>query len=558
MTFLALVVLPTAVIGWISVTVYRTILYPEYIRQAESAADQLVLALDSRIRSYELLFSRISADLELQDCLLRTYDDQEDRWNTIRYLTRVYEPVSGYLPGILHLRFYTDNQSLSEDGGILWIPSARPMGSETERQWFDRSMDAASPTVWEYRPDLISKGQNFLLSRQIVTVSGLKVGLILAIIDRSAIFGDFTRDAHLKNLSLTISDSSGVVLASSDKALEGTKSGIPRDSGYSAIRRDLYPGWQLNETIPHMVLDAKTRAMIVWVVIFSSVLVILDGLWLLLIIRNIRRRLREIGKHMSAVSFGDFVILDQSGHKDELSEIETSFNRMSERLQNLMNEIMEVRIREREGSFKALQAQVNPHFLYNSLSVLRWMALDGNTADLCTAIDALAQFYRISLKTTAGFIPISGEIEHVKAYVEIQQIRFRHAVAVEFDVESGVENLYTIKLMLQPLVENCYKHGRVTKSGTGRIAISVRRIDDRVLFTVSDNGVGIELETLEALQAGIAEPSREGGYGLSNVLEQLKVCFADRASIAFESVPGEGTSITVSIPVCETVPELRN
>jgi Predicted signal transduction protein with a C-terminal ATPase domain len=560
--FVGSVALPALLISGVAILVYHSILYPEYMAQEENAADQLALSLDSRIQSYELLLSRISADSELQDRLSQSYATQESRWETLRYLTRVYEPVAEYLPGIVRLRFYVDNPSLPEDGGILWRPGIRPLLGQTERAWYDDAVSSGPALRWTYAPDLVEKGPHFALTRQIVTLSGAKLGILWALVDSRALVGDFSDRAARNGRGFVLADRDGSVCGGSEQELFGERlygakaQSSLRGKDRIVVQRTLANGWSFAESIPRASTDKDSLPLIIAAAALALAFILIDSFALFLIMRDLRKRLVAVSSHMGSVALGDFVQIAGGGSKDEIAVIEDGFNNMSRKLNALMEEVIAARTLEREESFKALQAQINPHFLYNSLGVLRWMALDGNTGELCAGIDALARFYRLSLKDAAGFIPIADELEHVKAYLEVQQIRFKHKVAVSIEVESEVEKLYTIKLMLQPLVENCFQHGRVAKIEGGRIALAIARSGESVRFTVEDNGVGIDPDVLEALRAGIAEPSKEGGYGLRNVMDRLKICFGDRSKIEFESSGGAGTRISIELPACETAPEL--
>jgi len=561
--FLLAVVLPTLLITWLFTTIYQTRLYPEYRTQVETSADQLASSIDYRLKSYEIFLSRISADVELQDRLTQVYNTQQEIWESTRYFTRAYETVGEFLPGISQFRIYYENPSLPEDGGILWHPRQRLQNGEAEKIWYDRLLFQNEPLNWQFTPSSSDRTRSFLLSRKILAVSGSEIGLLSAHIDCQQLFGDFVLQARKDHRVLIILDQDNLISYGTETNLLGqrmdiafVKTQIKSSKGIS-VSRTLKNNFKILEFFPQWALDSKTWAIIWWALGLALLLIIFDGFLLFLIVRNLQQRLLVVSNHMKALSSGDFVSLAHEDQNDELSVIESGFNQMSERLKVLLDELIKSRLQEREESFKALQAQINPHFLYNSLGVLRWMALDGQTQELCTAIDSLARFYRLSLKDEAGFIPISDELEQVKAYLEIQQLRYKHCVHIKYSIEDGVEKLYTLKLMLQPLVENCYKHGRVAKNGKGVIEINIKKTKSKVNFVISDNGIGMEAEILEALQAGVPSSQEEGGYGLRNIQDRLKVCFKNEASLDLSSTLGEGTSISIQIPICEQAPEIR-
>ena len=211
---------------------------------------------------------------------------------------------------------------------------------------------------------------------------------------------------------------------------------------------------------------------------------------------------------------------------------------------------------EKELAFKALQAQINPHFVYNSLSLLRWRALDAGDEEQISIIDALTTFYRLALNNHISFITIHDELKHVKAYLDIQQFRYMGRVRIEWDVEDGVGGLYTLKTLLQPIVENCYMHGEITKKKDSLIRISVTRVGDQVLYNVYDNGQGISEQVLKAINAGTYE-GNSNGFGTSNIKERLSLYFGDQAHFMLESREGEWTNVTIVIPACLQQPSIR-
>jgi two-component system sensor histidine kinase YesM len=171
-------------------------------------------------------------------------------------------------------------------------------------------------------------------------------------------------------------------------------------------------------------------------------------------------------------------------------------------------------------------------------------------------IDALTTFYRLALSNRVNVTLIRGEIEHLKAYIEIQQLRYPGQVAVEWQVEPDVLDLYSIKLILQPTVENCYLHGGITTRPNAYIQITIKRVGDRVQFQIFDNGKGIASEKLEQIRAG-SYRGTQNGFGMNNIRERLALYFGTEGSFGIESIEDEWTCVTIHIPVCTNSPEIQ-
>lgn len=276
----------------------------------------------------------------------------------------------------------------------------------------------------------------------------------------------------------------------------------------------------------------------------------------MIVLKNVIWRIRKLGTRMTDISQGYFEVTVRNRDNDELGELEILFNSMSGRLRKLVEEHTEAMLKEREQSFRALQAQINPHFIYNSLSLIRWRALDQQDELQIRTIDALTTFYRLALNNRVNVTLIRDEIEHLKAYIEIQQLRYPGQVSVDWLVEPDVLDLYSIKLILQPTVENCYLHGGITTRTHAFIQITIKRVENTVQFQIFDNGKGIGSEKLEQIRAG-SYTGTQNGFGMNNIRERLALYFGTEGRFEIESVEDEWTCVTIDIPVCKESPEIK-
>lgn len=284
--------------------------------------------------------------------------------------------------------------------------------------------------------------------------------------------------------------------------------------------------------------------------LFISIFVVLA------VLKNVVWRIRKLGSRMTDISQGVFEVTVKNRDNDELGELEVLFNSMSGRLGRLVEENTRANLKEKEQSFKALQAQINPHFIYNSLSLIRWRAMDLQDEVQLRTIDALTTFYRLALNNRVNVAPIRDEVEHLKAYLEIQQLRYPGRVHVEWEIGDDVLDLYTIKLLLQPIVENGYLHGGITNRPNSLVRIGIRREGDAVRFSVSDNGKGMTPEALEKVRTG-QYAGTNNGFGMNNIRDRLLLYFGSEGRLAIDSAPNEGTTVTIRIPVCEERPEIK-
>jgi len=263
--------------------------------------------------------------------------------------------------------------------------------------------------------------------------------------------------------------------------------------------------------------------------------------------------LDQIGERMSYIMKGQFDVKVQKGGSDEISVLEEQFNLMTSRLNGLLQEVISAQNRQKEEALKVLEAQINPHFLYNTLGIIRWEALDMGNEKLCNLVDAMTTFYRRVLNKGKPIIKVRDEIEHVRAYVSIQQIRYREVVQVKWDIDSEVLDFYTIKLLLQPIVENSYIHGMITSANARKLWISAKYDNDCIVYQVRDNGVGMSEVELKSV---LEENGKNIGIGLRYIKEMVRHYYGDNGKFHVESEKGKGTTVTIKIPaLSDEIPE---
>ena len=230
----------------------------------------------------------------------------------------------------------------------------------------------------------------------------------------------------------------------------------------------------------------------------------------------------------------------------EVQNLSVSFEHMVHRIQKLMATVRSEEINLRKTELKALQAQINPHFLYNTLDSISWMCEQGKNAEAVLMVNALARLFRISISRGHELIPIRSEVQHAQSYLQIQSVRYKDQFSYEFDVEEGCLEYLCNKITLQPIIENAIYHGVNGLVDEGRIVIRVFSREDDIFFTVEDNGVGMEPEQIEEIFR--RKPDGKSGIGIKNVNDRLKIWFGEKYGITITSVPDEGTCVTVRMP----------
>ena len=281
------------------------------------------------------------------------------------------------------------------------------------------------------------------------------------------------------------------------------------------------------------------------------------GLLLLLVIilsyyipRSITMPITRISRVTNQVAKGNLSVRAAAESGAEARMLSDSLNAMIDKINELLDQVTTEQIRLRKAEFELLQAQINPHFLYNTLDTIVWLAEAGDQKRVVSMVGNLSDFFRTSLNQGKDIISIREELAHVRSYLEIQQVRYQDILRYEITVPEDLYEYKIPKITIQPLVENALYHGIKNKRGQGTITITGERSENGFVLYVRDNGIGMTQERLNEVRAGIQKLSYTGkeSYGLYNVNERIRLNFGETYGISIESTYGEGTCVSISLP----------
>jgi len=260
---------------------------------------------------------------------------------------------------------------------------------------------------------------------------------------------------------------------------------------------------------------------------------------------NMTRRITHLSQKMKSMETGALEPILKPAGEDEIGELIHSYNAMSRQLALLKD----VEVRAVKSEMKALQSQINPHFLYNTLDQINWMAQFGMNDQIASLVQSLARYYKLTLSNGQDIITIGQELELIAYYVEIQNVRFEQKIELIKEVDDEFLSGLIPKLTLQPIVENAILHGILSSENReGSITISCERKADRIVLTVMDDGAGVNEEQLGRLRDGGKFKTAGSGYGIRNVQERIKVYYGESFGLQFFSSPGDGMAVEIYIP----------
>lgn len=324
--------------------------------------------------------------------------------------------------------------------------------------------------------------------------------------------------------------------------------------GSYQIRSELspYTGWRTVGvfSMDEVMSSVNTIVYILFTcVIISLVLVVIVSFKFS---RTLTNPIFKLKRLMKQAESGDLTVRFNFQHNDEIGELGQSFNHMIARIDQLIQMVYVEQENKRTAEMKSLQEQIKPHFLYNTLDTISWMARDYDAEDIVRLVDALTNMFRIGLSHGKDIITVKEEITHVSNYLYIQKIRYKDKLNYVIHVDESLYAIEVPKLILQPLVENAIYHGVKAKRGGGTITITGVPEGENLVFTVQDNGAGMPQEKVEELNRRMSERSvldEQKSFGLFYIRERIQLCYGTGYGVHVESTLGEGTRVTITLPL---------
>jgi two-component system sensor histidine kinase YesM len=314
-----------------------------------------------------------------------------------------------------------------------------------------------------------------------------------------------------------------------------------------------YTQWKTVGVFPLNEIMAQVSSSRYYSLIIAGITVLVALAVSIFLTSGIARPVIELRALMKEAEEGNLAVRFEGRQEDEIGYLGKSFNTMIEEVQKLLDMVYHEQQSKREAELKILQEQIKPHFLYNTLDTIQWMAQEHGAGDIVQVVGALTSLFRIGLSRGKEMIRLAQELEHVRSYLIIQKARYEDKFDFSLASDDDVLSLMVLKLSLQPLVENAIYHGIKERRGRGWIRVEARRQDGMLVMRVSDDGVGMSPAKLEEVRALLAATHPHGvglaGYGIHNVHERIQLSFGNRYGLRFESAPGRGTTVEVLHPL---------
>lgn len=553
--FLLLSIIPTVITGIFSYSKSSGII----LKKTEEINAQKLNSLTGNIATTMNHVNEVS-HLIFQNSDVRNYFEgtsQKDPSEIMSFLTSFV----GYNTDLYSIRI----EGL--DDRRLTIGNARNSHVLTERQ---REKADSLEGYYYWTPSVLSGPGNsavrtfsFIRQYRNIYQPSVLLGYIVIDIPVSLIIDTYQNELSSEGNIFLIANQDGTILASNAEkyrdsriSLESLQNEELKKIGKHALNGEYLvntsfleeAGWTIIDLTPTSVAlaDNQVISQIIVTVILCSVFVCV--LLSFIISRKNLAPLRTLGNLIKDAGHQHFSEYPYITTNDEVGLLAKEFNEMSQRLEFMMNQVYAAQLSQSEAEFQALQAQINPHFLYNTLDTIYWVCRLEHADEAAELVQALGNMFRLSLNKGEGLITLQNELKHLSSYLIIQKKRCKDNVKVKISVDSRLEpdKVKVIKLILQPLVENAFVHGVSNSRTDNLITITVTRQDQTLLYIIEDNGNGIAPELVTELNS---RNSRHG-FGIRNTNERIKLLFGEEYGITISSTPGKGTRILVKQPYC--------
>jgi two-component system sensor histidine kinase YesM len=533
----------------------KGILLEESYRNMRQSLVQIGQNLDSSLEAYGTVMDILYTNQMFNGYLVKDYTES-DYWEMFSYIDNLLSSIMLVESNIAGISIYSNNDTLPSDNYYFYREEA------LDQDWLKRAVSSnENPQV----AGVISKGKKKYIGLERLLnyyhYSEVRNTLLLKV---DVNFFNEQMKITNNNQEVYWVNSQGQVMASSDKESIGNGmetitadwKDIPVNGDGSSINvngvtkvctaHDSLYGTKILMMVNQESLVEATRKVaqdIIFIFFVSSLVMFLA---IYLYSKWISGRVNKVVYAAKKLGDGEFDYLLNDMGKDEMGIIASAINTLNSEIQLLIAENYEKKLKIKSSEMNLLQEQINPHFLYNALSVISSVAMQEGGKKTVISVRYLANFYRISLNKGKQVVSVQEEVELLQNYMKIQMLRFEDTVEINYEVDRRALAFRTIKLLLQPLVENAIHHGRKDEEQVLHIWVTVSVSQDRVIYEVKDDGLGIGADKLERLRKELK--NSEEGYGLKNVDIRVKLNYGEQYGVSISSNHGEGTCVRVEIP----------
>lgn len=545
-SYLVVIIFPILVLGWYSYKQAGEYLLNEAVVNLEDSVGQIAENLNKVFYGYNKILSFLVNDDQVASILNNNTDDNPySKYVNLSMIPTFFNTFLFTNEEIEQLTVYTSNTLISNR-----IPTVRSLDEIEEKPWYAYEMNSRKVN-W-----LIEDGNLLGLYKYYKPFNGAPDNMLMVTMNSNKVFGFET--ANYKGFGAFIVDNEDKVIYVNTmrpnqteviaKIMKAKKSKLAIGGvKYAIVKKQISElDWSLYYYVPYSALSIHAKGIIV-----ATLAIMLGCLLILIFITRIFTitfvsRIEKLNNKMKFVEEGHLEISVLSDSWDEIGELTNRFGKMLGNINSLIEEAYQNKIIQKHAEMRALQAQINPHFLYNTLSVINWKAIEMDAQEISEITTNMSTFYRTILNRGNNIITIQDELENIKSYIAIQLVMHDKSFEVEYEIDEKIIKYKMINIILQPIIENAIEHGIDQRcDNEGKLIITGTLEEDcSIRFTVRDNGPGMDSHMITQ---SLSKESK--GYGLMNVDQRLKILFGEGYGLSISSELGRGTCVTVKIPL---------
>ena len=556
--FFVLLVIPMGCFSVYTTNRIQAVMQEQTFAAAKKTFDETYLSLSSLSAKMENVSEILADDTLLYDVISPFHPKRYTDYLTMAIKVSQLKTLSG-VDGI---RVYNESQYFSQpmgdieqaqwyadllrNPGRLWLtPADFYDHTEEDQPYFSFVYllfhpDNYMKTKAVLRVDVLQSVLEQSLNKTSVTPNGIMLLFTEEQVLLTSNGNNPVSDAKTLSLLLAVDENQW-----SDVTFEGR--------GYHVLSSVIQPaGWRLATLIPVTDITSVRNQIFLEMICVMLALVGIGYVLALLLADSVLKRVKQLATAMNNLQAGNADILIDDTSQDEVGQLVYCFNLMASRINKLMDEKVQYGQDIKTLEMRALQAQINPHFLYNTLDTINCIAIQKGMPEISNIVSSLALFYKISLSKGKERILIREEIAHAQMYINILGSRFPNKIQTFWDISPEIENLHIIKILLQPIIENAAIHGIYEKeTGTGTIRIKGWLEEKDVYITVEDDGTGMTQDVIDAnFYSDSQTINQKGGYGIQNIRSRIRIAYGPEFGLTCVSAVGIGTKVTIHIPKC--------
>ncbi|WP_426451770.1 sensor histidine kinase [Paenibacillus sp. S-38] len=552
-SYLVVCIIPLLVLGAFSYYQASRFLLQQAEQNLGESIGGLAEGLDFRTRQFEAVINSVTQNIVFKQIFVHHNGNITGLYRD--YVDPFFSNILDFNPDLLQISVFTDNPEILRGNYILPLELIHGM------QW-SRSLKQEGTQWMGYNGKVFAT--RLFADNDMATNTASSAVLFLSL-DEDSLFQGL-REIQADAYHVSIRDREGRTVTARSAAMpgdfqvpEGHAPGEPEapgnSSGYLTVGQTEYlylrkeipgAGWELLYYTPKDAIAVDARSIVGATALIIAVCLIILVFLIRMFSNTFVNRITKLNTTMMLVENGNLKVEVSSPSRDEIGQLTNRFGRMLHNINTLIEEVYQSKITQREAELKALQTQINPHFLYNTLSIINWKALQADALEISEITTNVSKFYRTVLNKGRNIIRVRHELENAKAYMQIQLVMHSHSFDFHCEVEEQVLEFDTINLIFQPILENALEHGidRIRKGERrGRIAMRGFLEGERVTFTIEDNGPGMDAVTAREVLIASSQ-----GYGLKNVNDRLQLRFGADYGLSLQSALGQGTTVTLAFP----------